>query len=60
MSRQQSYDVQEGDDHTRMIINPYNKQSQYRKCWEEAPWSALTGSESQLQIIQLAYVGCDH
>jgi len=28
----------------------------YRKYWEEAPWSAFTGRESQLEISQEAYV----
>ena len=29
---------------------PYCKQSPYWKCWEEAPWSALTGRESHLEM----------
>jgi hypothetical protein len=35
---------------------PCCKHSVYRKCWEEEPWSVLTGRESQLDISQQAYV----
>ena len=52
ISRLQSYDVQKGDDRTGIKINPYCKKSPYRKCREEAPWSALTDRESQLEISQ--------
>jgi len=45
-----------GDDRTAIKNNPNYKQSPYRKCWEEAPWCALTGKESQLEISQQAYV----
>jgi hypothetical protein len=44
----------EGDDCTGIKTNPYCKQSPYRKCWEEAPWSALTGRNHQQ--CQQAYV----
>jgi hypothetical protein len=56
MSSRGSYDVHKGDDRTGIKINPYRKQSPYRKCWEEAPWSALTGRVSQLEISRQAYV----
>jgi len=45
-----------GDDRTGIKTNPYCKQSLYRKCWEEAPWSALTGRELQLEISQQSYM----
>jgi len=55
----QSYDVQMGDDCTE-IKPKYNwKQSPYRKRWEEALWSALTGWKSQLEISHWAYLGGD-
>jgi len=57
ISCQRSYDVPKGHDCTGIKTNPYCKQSPYRKYWEEAPWSALTGRESQLDIGQWAYVG---
>jgi len=45
-----------GDDRTGINSNPNHKQSPYQKCWEETPWSALTGRGSQLEISQQAYV----
>jgi len=44
------------DDRTGIQTNPYCKQSLNRKCWEKAPWSALTGRESHLEISPQAYV----
>jgi hypothetical protein len=52
--------VQKGNDRTGIKNNPYRKQSPYRKCWEEAPWSALTRRESQLEISRRTYLGSDH
>jgi len=60
ISHWRSPDAQMGMTIPESKINPYRKQSPYRKCWEEAPWSTLTGRESQLEISQWAYLGRHH
>jgi len=60
ISHRRSHNIQNVNDCTGIKINPYPLQSLYWKCWEEAPWSAHTSRELQLEISWWVYHGRDN